>query len=166
MNATTLHLGTTVRSFSQRLPCTRHGASRARRLATGQLATWQMPPGIVERAEQIVAELAANAALHGRVRGRGFRLTLTFDAVTGVLRVALIDARGERLPVRSTDCEAAQDAESGRGLFLVTALADRWGTEPYPPSGKAVWADLHSTAPYGRCPRDFAGSSVPDLTGN
>lgn len=35
----------------------------------------------------------------------------------------------------------AQAAESGRGFLLVTALADRWGVEPYPPGGKTVWAE-------------------------
>jgi hypothetical protein len=33
------------------------------------------------------------------------------------------------------------DDESGRGLLIVAALADRWGSEPYPPSGKTVWAE-------------------------
>lgn len=33
-------------------------------------------------------------------------------------------------------------AEGGRGLLLVEALASRWGTTPYPPSGKTVWACL------------------------
>lgn len=34
------------------------------------------------------------------------------------------------------------DSESGRGLLLVADLADRWGTEPYPPSGETVWAEV------------------------
>lgn len=80
---------------------------------------------MTERAEQIVAELAANAALHGRVQGRDFRLT---------------DAKGGQLPVVPTD--SATDVETGRGLLMVGAPADRWGTEPHPPGGKTVWAEV------------------------
>lgn len=36
---------------------------------------------------------------------------------------------------------APPHSESGRGLIVVTALAARWGTEPYPPSGKTVWVE-------------------------
>ncbi len=28
------------------------------------------------------------------------------------------------------------------GEYLVGALADRWGTEPYPPGGKTIWVDV------------------------
>ncbi|MER7403047.1 hypothetical protein ABT373_11310 [Streptomyces sp. NPDC000070] len=41
--------------------------------------------------------------------------------------------------------EQGPDDESGRGLLLVDALADRRGTEPRPPSGKAVWAEISGT---------------------
>jgi anti-sigma regulatory factor (Ser/Thr protein kinase) len=36
----------------------------------------------------------------------------------------------------------AQDAESGRGLMLVEALAQRWGTNTVGGGGKVVWAVL------------------------
>ncbi|MFJ9897351.1 ATP-binding protein [Streptomyces sp. NPDC091280] len=101
-----------------------------------------MSPAVVERAEQIVAELATNAALHGRVQGRDFQISLTLDPTTGTIRVSVTDARGEQLPVVRADFATPADSESGRGLLLVNALADRWGTEPYPPSGKTVWAEV------------------------
>jgi len=90
---------------------------------------------------QIVAELAANAALHGHVQGRDFRLALTHAPAAGVLRIAVTDAREDRSPSPVTDFATPSDDESGRGLLIVTALADRWGTEPYPPGGKTVWAE-------------------------
>lgn len=49
---------------------------------------------MTERAEQIVPELAANAALHGRVQGRDFRPALTLDTTTGLLRIAVTNAKG------------------------------------------------------------------------
>ncbi|MGY3205331.1 ATP-binding protein [Streptomyces sp. TE5632] len=141
MSATTPQLPAAVRSFTQQLSSTRRGARLARLLAYEQLRTWQTSPGVTDRAEQIVAELAANAALHGRVQGRDFRLTLTHDPTADVLRVAVTDARGDRLPSPVTDVVMQPDDESGRGLLIVAALADRWGTESYPPGGKTVWAE-------------------------
>ncbi|MDG9723526.1 MULTISPECIES: ATP-binding protein [unclassified Streptomyces] len=142
MSATTPQPSAAVRTFTQQFSSTRRGARLARLLAYEQLRTWQASPYVTDRAEQIVAELAANAALHGRVQGRDFRLSLTHDLATGVLRIAATDARGDRLPSPVTDFVTPLDSESGRGLLIVTALADRWGTEPYPPGGKTVWAEL------------------------
>jgi anti-sigma regulatory factor (Ser/Thr protein kinase) len=105
---------------------------------------------VTERAERIVAELAANAALHGHLPGRDFRLRVTYTrslaTAAGLLRIEVTDARGERLPVLRLRPSPEVDDESGRGLLIVSALADRWGTDPYPPSGKTVWAECDSRA--------------------
>jgi anti-sigma regulatory factor (Ser/Thr protein kinase) len=85
----------------------------------------------------LIAELTANAALHGRVRGRGARLDLTLTPTT--LRIEVTDARGNRPPAPTPDVGA--DGESGRGLLLVTTLADAWGCESHHPGGKTVWAE-------------------------
>ncbi|MER5514538.1 ATP-binding protein [Streptomyces sp. NPDC002763] len=142
MNARTPQIPVTVHTFAQRLSSTRRGARLARLLAVERLQAWQVSPAVTERAGQIVAELAANAALHGRVQGRDFQVALTLDEATGTVRVSATDARGEQLPTPQADFEDPAHSESGRGLLLVTALADRWGTEPYPPSGKTVWAEV------------------------
>ncbi|MFI8892589.1 ATP-binding protein [Streptomyces paradoxus] len=147
MSATTPQLPVTVHTFTQLLSSTRRGARLARLLGAEQLRAWQVSPGVTERTEQIVAELASNATLHGRVGNRDFRLSLTLDSTAGLLRIAVTDARGERLPSPPADCGTSLDAESGRGLLLVTALADRWGVEPYPPSGKTVWAECTCETP-------------------
>ncbi|MEV0124901.1 ATP-binding protein [Streptomyces sp. NPDC050703] len=147
MSATTPRLTAAAsHTFTQRFSSTRRGARLARLLAAEQFRTWPVPPGVADRAEQIVAELAANAALHGSLQGRDFRLGLVLDPVAGTLRVAVTDARGERSPALSVDFGTPPDSESGRGLILVNALADRWGTEPYPPSGKTVWAECATEA--------------------
>ncbi|MGA4902829.1 ATP-binding protein [Streptomyces griseoincarnatus] len=140
MSATLPQPHGTVATFAQLLSSTRRGARLARLLATTQLRAWDLSPDVTERAEQIVAELAANAALHGRVQGRDFRLALTLDSTTDFLRIAVTDARGGQLPVVPAD--SATDGEMGRGLLMVDALSDRWGTEPHPPGGKTVWAEV------------------------
>lgn len=84
----------------------------------------------------MVAELASNAALHGRVPGRDFRLALT--ATERTLRIEVTDTRSDRLPIN----RQPGDNESGRGLILVDALADRWGVTPGPAPRKTVWAEF------------------------
>ncbi|WP_406839830.1 ATP-binding protein [Streptomyces sp. AHU1] len=140
MNAAPPQLTDTVVTFAQQLSSTRRGARLARLLAMERLTAWEMAPGAVERAEHVVAELASNAALHGRLQGRDFLLALTLDNAAGTLRIAVSDTRGECRP--AIPPERAADAESGRGLLLVDVLADRWGTDPRPPSGKTVWAEI------------------------
>ncbi|AYL35820.1 ATP-binding protein [Streptomyces fungicidicus] len=130
--------------FSQLFSPTPRGARLARLLTVQQLDAWGWPPAcaVSESAALVVAELSANAVTHGRAQGRGFRLTLTVETPDAdTLRVEVTDARGDRAPrPRTTAADPA--AESGRGLLLVKALTTRWGCDPYPPSGKTVWACL------------------------
>ncbi|OLZ71511.1 hypothetical protein AV521_11295 [Streptomyces sp. IMTB 2501] len=127
-------ISTPIPNFTAQLSATPRGARLARLLATEQLRTWGFP---LDPAELIVAELAANAATHGRVAGRDFRLTLYVVADT--LRIEVTDTRGDRLPRTG---RPAPDADSGRGLLLVEALADRWGTAPGRTPRKTVWAEV------------------------
>ena len=126
------------RNFTVLLSPTPRGARLARLLATEQLRSWGLP---LHPAEQIVAELAANAATHGRVPGRDFRLRLYVSADT--LRIEVTDTRGGRLPELGSP---GPDSSSGRGLLLVEALADRWGVVPEPCPRKTVWAEVETAA--------------------
>ena len=129
--------------FTQLLSATPRGAHLARLLSVHQLTEWGWPPSCTgsESAALVVAELAANAVTHGRARGRCFRLTLAIqDADT--LRIEVADPRGDRPLQPRTTAAPDPTAESGRGLLLVDALATEWGSTPYPPSGKTVWAHL------------------------
>lgn len=131
----------TGHQFSVQLSATRRGARLARRLAVQQLAEWGRPydSAVSEAVAQVVAELAVNAVQHGRVPGRDFRLRLTLGA-DGLLRVEATDARADRLP--PGPARAADDlAETGRGLVIVRALADRWGVDLAPAPCKTVWAE-------------------------
>jgi anti-sigma regulatory factor (Ser/Thr protein kinase) len=91
----------------------------------------------LDPARQVVAELSANAAEYGRIPGRDFRLLLYVVADT--LRIEVTDTRGDRLP---TPRLPTPESESGRGLLIVDALADRWGVTPGLPPRKTVWAEL------------------------
>jgi len=130
--------------FRTLFPTTACGAHGARHAAERWLAAQRHRPEAAiaddedtATASLLIAELTANAALHGRVRGRDARLALTLTPTT--LRIEVTDARGDRLPVRPREADA--DGESGRGLLLITTLADAWGCEPHHPGGKTVWAE-------------------------
>lgn len=128
-----------VRHFTVLLSSTPRGARLARLLAVDTLRRWGLPH---ERASHVVAELATNAATHGRLPGRSLRLTLYVVGAT--LRVEVTDTRGDRLPEPQVPDALA---ESGRGLLLVEALADRWGVTDGRFPRKTVWAELGFTPP-------------------
>ncbi|WSP89449.1 ATP-binding protein [Streptomyces sp. NBC_01233] len=124
------------------LPSTPRGARAARALTVAQLAQRRLP---FEDAAQVVAELAANAVTHGRVRGRDFRLALRL-APGPTLRIEVSDTRREFGPPTTHGAPDAE-AESGRGLVLVSALAVRWGTDHGPAPLKTVWAEIDVASP-------------------
>lgn len=128
---------TPLHHFSVPLSATRRGARLARLLAAEQLHDWGLP---LDPAQLLVAELASNAALHGRVPGRSFRLTLAVP-LPATLRVEVTDTRADRLPVRTGTIDGSP-AESGYGLLLVEELADRWGVQDGPHPAKTVWVEL------------------------
>ncbi|WP_460068946.1 ATP-binding protein [Streptomyces sp. YKOK-I1] len=109
----------------------------ARAQVRGQLEKW----GLAERgeladtAELLVSELATHALLRS---GSRFRLTLT--AAHGVLRCEVTD-RGWCGPEEGECC----GADSGRGLFLVDAMARRWGCRPEG-AGRTSWFELETCA--------------------
>ncbi|WP_225851007.1 ATP-binding protein [Streptomyces sp. HPF1205] len=138
--------------FVQRFSSTRRGARLARHLALHRMSRWGIPydGDTAQAAAVVVGELAANAVTHGRVPGRDFELRLTFDGST--LRIEVSDTRSERRPPGPGAIEPPGPlAESGRGLYLVQALADRWAVTDRVPVGKTVRAELD--LPGGSCPR-------------
>ncbi|MDT0544503.1 ATP-binding protein [Streptomyces lonegramiae] len=138
-----------------RFTSTPRGARLARRLVSHRLAAWGYPydSGPNETATLITSELAANAVRHGRVPGRDFhvRVTVPPGNPDPVIRIEVSDTRAEKQPALGT---AALDAETGRGLYLVSQLAERWAVEPRPGDapGKTVWAEVSTgTKPPDSC---------------
>ncbi|MFD7131621.1 ATP-binding protein [Streptomyces sp. NPDC059894] len=133
------------RSFGMRFTSTPRGARLARRLAADRLDAW----GILYGADPhdamvlIVAELTANAVSHGHVPGRDFRLRLHATPDGRTVRVEVTDTRTEGRPRRPAFPGGADGTEeTGRGLFLVSQLATRWGWYPSPDGpGKTIWAE-------------------------
>lgn len=139
-----------AREFDMRFTSTPRGARLARRLVSHRLHEWGHPYNTTanDTVTLLAAELTANAVRHGHVPGRDFRLRLTVDADPDTsatsIRIEVTDTRTERLPALTTP---TPDAESGRGLLLVAALATHWGTTPRVAApGKTVWAEFSAHA--------------------
>ncbi|MFJ8214324.1 ATP-binding protein [Streptomyces sp. NPDC096033] len=131
--------------FTQRFSCTPRGARLARQLALVSLHDWGIPEGTALSADAglVVAELASNAATHGRVVGRDFELRMILlggdgPRPAGVLRLEVSDPRRDRRPAVQPH---AYQAESGYGLRIVDALTADWGVMDRV-IGKTVWAEL------------------------
>ncbi|MEU6881880.1 ATP-binding protein [Streptomyces sp. NPDC046712] len=123
---------TPTSEFVLRLSATRRGARLARLLAVQQLHEWGVPDP--DAAELVVAELACNAATHGRVPGRDFEVRM--ERGEDHVRIEVSDTRGEREPE-----PVAVPDEGGYGLLLVSALATAWGVKARC-VGKTVWATV------------------------
>ncbi|MFI6944200.1 ATP-binding protein [Streptomyces sp. NPDC050418] len=91
-------------------------------------------------AELLTSELVTNAHLHGADGPYGLRIGARPD---GRLRVGVWDANPQ-VPPPFTGADPnppAGGAESGRGLLLVEACADRYGAYTLRHPGKYLWAE-------------------------
>lgn len=140
-SAPALDLATTVprREYWFSLPAVRTSPRSARDTVRDRLRAWEVPGDTCCDAVLLVSELTTNAVLH---TGSGHvlcGLTLTGDARR--LRIELHD--DGRTPVGPPERHSGPGEESGRGLFLVQQLADRWGSaRSTRVEGKVVWAEL------------------------
>lgn len=115
------------------LPPVTGSVPAARHLLLEILRAWAVPQDR-EDAALLVTELVANVVDH--VRGEaGLTLEVTFS--DRWLRISVADGSSVRPVVR----ELQRDQPRGRGLLLVKAIADRWGSEDHR-GGKRVWFEL------------------------
>ncbi|MFC4034321.1 ATP-binding protein [Streptomyces polygonati] len=123
------------------LPLESIAASEARRHASRTLRNWGLGPAIIENAELIVSELAANAVRHSRPPKGSGRFALTLCRLPAVLQIYVYDD-DPRSPLAQ---QPTDDETCGRGLLLIRELTDHWGCL-YPRAeegpGKAVLAEL------------------------
>ncbi|MFH8452019.1 ATP-binding protein [Streptomyces fungicidicus] len=116
------------------LPSRPESAATARRLVqVVVLREWGLTPALTEDAVLLVSELVGNAVRHTGARVFGLRMRHR----RGWIRIEVRD------PSRGLPClMPVQDMDvSGRGLFLVDALADRWGVDLLP-RGKTTWFEM------------------------
>ncbi|MGS2591404.1 ATP-binding protein [Streptomyces hebeiensis] len=126
-----------------RFSSSHRGARLARLLAGQQLDDWGIARATSTAAvvTAVVAELAANAATHGRTPGRDFEVRLALARTA--IRVEVIDTRPDRFPrAPGLTPPPPPDSTGGRGLLLVAAYADRWGWLVRDAYTKTVWAEV------------------------
>ena len=140
-----------TRPASPLLPASRHqrriplmadlaAAAAARSVVRNAIRAWRVPVD-ADVAVLLTSELVTNAVTHGTpTAGTFVLLSIACDAAC--LRVDVHDGSG-CLPVPDTGLteEAAAEAETGRGLLLVTSLSAEWGFYRTP-AGKAVYFTL------------------------
>ncbi|MEU7413980.1 SpoIIE family protein phosphatase [Streptomyces sp. NPDC042638] len=108
-------------------------ARHARRFTRRTLRAWDVPQHTVDAALLVVSELVTNALVH-----TGGPVRLDMSLVGRRLRLAVADSC-PRSPVQPTSI--GWEATGGRGILLVEAVSEAWGTVPVS-GGKQVWADL------------------------
>lgn len=116
---------------SSRLPRDRRSAGAARRFVEETLDS-STATDVIETATLLVSEVVANAVIHA-----GSVLDLKVWVDTKRLRVEVADS----MPVAPVIKNGGTETTTGRGMFLIDALADRWGTDVHD-SGKTVWFEL------------------------
>ncbi|MCF6525173.1 ATP-binding protein [Streptomyces sp. JJ36] len=122
-----------------RLPNRPESACTARRLTEAVTQQrWALPAQPAEHAVLLVSELVGNAVRHTGAHTFGLRMLRR----RGWIRIEVRDpSRGLPclLPVHEMDT-------SGRGLWLVDKLADRWGVDLLP-RGKNTWFEMRVPDP-------------------
>ncbi|WP_079100425.1 ATP-binding protein [Streptomyces sp. WMMB 322] len=126
-----------------RLPALNSSVGWARRRVLDRLHEWRVDQQACEDAQLLVSELFTNAVRHTASDKVSCELWL----VGLRLCLEVTDQGGGPDPLRPPPGDPSDaDGESGRGLLLVSVLADDWGIrrslDGGPDSGHAVWAEL------------------------
>ncbi len=111
-------------------------ASAARRIVAAALAGTEMR-GRLDEALLLVTEVVTNAIVHA-----GTDIDLHMEISPDSIRVEVVDRTPGLLLV--APAQPDETREGGRGLLLLDALANEWGTRHFH-GGKAVWFLLTST---------------------
>ena len=107
----------------------------AARAVVAQLLTAWAAEGYRDDAALLVSELVTNVVRH--VPGEA-AMTVEVQLTSAALHIAVVD--GSTVPAATRP----RTAQGGHGLWLVGAMADRWGSEQHV-RGKRVWFELRRT---------------------
>ena len=111
---------------------------RARVAVRRALLDWQLT-ALADSVALAVSELVTNAVVHGRPP-----VSLSLRRGAGELRVGVHDNNPQAPPIDAV-VASSREATSGRGLGIVSVLADALGCEQVPDDGKIVYASFRTT---------------------
>lgn len=169
-------------SSSMAVPHGPAGVGQARHRMREQLRSHGVSDSVVDDAVLILSELLSNACRHGRPLGRhtevgdgDVRAAWRVDR-TGGLTVEVTDGGGPTRPVPATPSVTAR---GGRGLNIISALAEEWGVRDDSSGEVTVWVLVNeghgspgerpAARGNGRAPRATGlaagGSAVAGLAG-
>lgn len=114
----------------------------ARRALTRDLRSLGTPTWAVDEVALVVSELLGNAVRHAAPLGGG-DVVLRWRLVPGAVEVEVVDGGGGDVRVR----HPGPDATSGRGMHLVSEVADAWGTSDDGHGQRSVWASVTTATP-------------------
>ncbi|MGW8377356.1 ATP-binding protein [Streptomyces sp. ODS28] len=125
-----------VRREDFELPASAAAVSQARERVYGQLKRWNLPEDLGHSAQLVISEFFTNAVVHTESEQVRCRLR----AQDGRLRIEVTDEGSEgEVAARHAD----EESLNGRGLHLVSAVAEKWGVlNGTGPLGRVVWAEL------------------------
>ncbi|MFH8482636.1 ATP-binding protein [Streptomyces sp. NPDC018055] len=134
-------------SSSMAVPHGPAGVGQARHRMREQLRSNGVSDTVVDDAVLILSELLSNACRHGRPLGRhadvgdgDIRAAWRVDTGGGLI-VEVTDGGGPTRPVPSTPSVTAR---GGRGLNIISALAQEWGVRDDSSGEVTVWAHVPS----------------------
>ncbi|MFI8963181.1 ATP-binding protein [Streptomyces sp. NPDC053493] len=132
-------------SSSMAVPHGPAGVGEARHRMREQLSRSGMSESVVDDAVLILSELLSNACRHGRPLGRDadvgegdVRAAWSIDK-RGALTVEVTDGGGPTRPVPATPSVTAR---GGRGLNIISALAQKWGVRDSATGEVTVWVQV------------------------
>ncbi|MEU3252983.1 ATP-binding protein [Streptomyces sp. NPDC006997] len=132
-------------SSSMAVPHGPAGVGEARHRMRAQLRGGGVAESVIDDAVLILSELLSNACKHGRPLGDALsgdgdvRAAWRVDA-SGRLLVEVTDGGG---PTRPAPATPSVTAHGGRGLNIITALADDWGVRDNARGEVTVWVVVH-----------------------
>ncbi|MFE2290634.1 ATP-binding protein [Streptomyces sp. NPDC059452] len=139
-------------SSSMAVPHGPAGVGQARHRMREQLRSNGVSDAVVDDAVLILSELLSNACRHGRPLGRhtdvgdgDIRAAWRVET-SGGLTVEVTDGGGPTRPVPATPSVTAR---GGRGLNIISALAQEWGVRDDSSGEVTVWAHVSSQKPPG-----------------